>query len=88
MVRNKVTSADNIVSIFDCIDENLSETESNDSNETGDNQESDHKGGTSDSEQSNRQATPVVSGWCDVRWQMKIWLLVVPLWHGVNTKYQ
>jgi hypothetical protein len=43
---------------------NLSEIECNDSDdEIGDNQESDHSSGISDSEQSDRQAGPVVSGW-------------------------
>jgi hypothetical protein len=47
-----------IVSLLDCVDENLSEAESSDS----DNKESDHKTGTADSEQSNREGTPAVSG--------------------------
>jgi hypothetical protein len=52
MVQNKVTNDDDIVTIFDCVDDNFSEVESSDSdNEIGDNQESDHKSGTSDSEQ-------------------------------------
>lgn len=34
--------------------------------EIGDNEESDCKSGTSDSEQSDRQAAPAVSGWHDV----------------------
>jgi hypothetical protein len=63
MVQNKMTSDDNIMSILDCVDENLSEVESSDNdNETGDNQESDRKSGTTDSEQSDWQAAPVVSG--------------------------
>jgi hypothetical protein len=55
------------VSILDCVDENISEVESSDSdNEICGNQESGHKSGTSDSEQSDRQAAPAVSGWHDV----------------------
>jgi hypothetical protein len=43
MVQNKVTSDDDIVSILDCRDENLSEVESDDSdNEIGNNKESNH----------------------------------------------
>jgi hypothetical protein len=62
MAQNKVTS-DDIVSLLDCVDENLSEAESSDrNNEIGDNQESDCKSCTSDSEQSDSQAVPVVSG--------------------------
>jgi hypothetical protein len=50
MAQNKVIN-DDIVSILDCVDENISEVECGDSDdEIGDNQESDHKV-TSDSEQ-------------------------------------
>jgi hypothetical protein len=56
MAQNKVTSDDNIVSVLDCVNENLSAVESNHSdNEIGDNQGSDCKSGTSDSEQSDGQ---------------------------------
>jgi hypothetical protein len=42
--QNKANSDDNIVLISDCVTENLSEVESNDSNnEIGDNKESDRK---------------------------------------------
>jgi hypothetical protein len=43
-VQNKASSDDDIVSILDCMVENLSEIESSDSN--NDNQKSDHKSGT------------------------------------------
>jgi hypothetical protein len=73
MAQNKRNS-DDIVKILDCVDENLSEVESGDSdNEIDDNQESDHKSSTSDSD---RQVAPVVSGWCDVKCQMKVWVLM------------
>jgi hypothetical protein len=46
-VQNEATGEDDIVSVLACVDENLSEVESSDSdNEIGDNQESDHKRGT------------------------------------------
>jgi hypothetical protein len=62
MVQDKVTD-DDIVSILDCVDENLSEVEPSDSDdEICDNQESDHRRGLSDSEQSHRQVDPVASG--------------------------
>jgi hypothetical protein len=35
------------------------------------NQDSDSKSGTSDSEQSDGRAASFVSGWCDVKLQMK-----------------
>jgi hypothetical protein len=38
-------------------------------------------------EQSGRQAAPVVSGWHDVKWHMKIWLLTVPQLYSVHTKF-
>jgi hypothetical protein len=48
VVQSKVSSDDDILSILDYMDENLSEVESSDSdNETSDNQESEHKNGTS-----------------------------------------
>jgi hypothetical protein len=46
-------------------------------NEIHNNQESDHKNGISYSEQGYRYVAPVVSGWCDVKWRMKIWVLHV-----------
>jgi hypothetical protein len=47
MAQNKVTSDDDIVSILDCMDENLSEVDSSDSdNEIGDNKKSDRKSAT------------------------------------------
>jgi hypothetical protein len=53
-----------ILSVLDCVDENLSEVESSGSdNEIADNQESNCKSGTSDSKQSNRQVVLGVSGW-------------------------
>jgi hypothetical protein len=65
---NNVTSNDS-VSLVDSVDENLSDVQSSDSdNEIGDNQEFD----------SNGQVAPVVSGWHNVKWQMKIWLLGAP----------
>jgi hypothetical protein len=71
LAQNKVTS-DDIVSVLDCVDENLSEVESGDSDsKIGDNQESDGKSGTSGSEQNDVQVAPVVSGWCGVKWQRK-----------------
>jgi hypothetical protein len=79
MAQNKVTINDNIVSFLDCMVENHSEIESSDS---------DHKSGISDSEQSDRQVAPVVSGWHDVKWRMKIWLLGVLQWHDVHPIYQ
>jgi hypothetical protein len=33
---------------------------------------------TSDSEKSDRQAAPFFRAWCDVKWEIKIWLLDVP----------
>jgi hypothetical protein len=78
MAQNKMTSDGNIVSILDYVDGNFSEVESSDSdNEIGDSQEFDCKSSTSVGEQSDRQVVPVVSGWHDVKWQMKIWLLDV-----------
>jgi hypothetical protein len=63
MVQNKV-----IASILECVDENISEVESSDNdNEIGDNQESDHRSGTSDSNQGDGQAVPVASGWPNVK---------------------
>jgi hypothetical protein len=56
MTQNKATSDDDIVSILECVDENLESSDSD--NETGDNQESDYKGGISNSEQSDRKAAP------------------------------
>jgi hypothetical protein len=48
MMQNKLTSTDNTSSVFNYVDENLSEAESNNcNNEIGDNQISEHKGGTS-----------------------------------------
>jgi hypothetical protein len=41
-----------------------------------------------DNEQSDRQAAPVVTGWHDVKWQMKIWFMGVPPWHNVHNKYR
>jgi hypothetical protein len=88
MVQNKVTSDDDIVSILDCVHENLPDVECGDShNEIGDNQESDCKSGTSDSEQTDEQAASVVTAWCDVKQQMKLWLLGVPQWHYVHNKH-
>jgi hypothetical protein len=47
MAQNKVTNDDNIVSVLDCVDENLSEVESSNShNEICNNQEYDHESGT------------------------------------------
>jgi hypothetical protein len=44
MAQNKATTDDDILSVLNCVDENLSEVESSDNdNEIGDNQESDHK---------------------------------------------
>jgi hypothetical protein len=87
MMQYIATSDDNIVSILDCVDENLSEVESSYSgNEIGDNKKSDHKSGTSDSENGDGQATMFFSGWHDVKWQVKIWLLGVPQLHGVHNK--
>jgi hypothetical protein len=45
--------------------------------EIGDNEESDCKSGTSDSEQSDGQVAPIISGWCDGKWQIKMWPLGV-----------
>jgi predicted AlkP superfamily phosphohydrolase/phosphomutase len=81
MVQNKVTS-DDIVSVLDYVNQNILEVESGDSS---DNQKSDHKSGTLDS--SDRQAAPVVSGWYDVKWQMKAWLLCCLPRHNVQTKF-
>jgi hypothetical protein len=59
---SKVTSGDSIVSVFDIACTNLLEAESvNSDTEIGDNQESDHKTGTSDSVQS--EAAAAVTGW-------------------------
>jgi hypothetical protein len=70
--RNKATSDDNIVSILECVEENLSEVEFSDSdNEIGDDEESDCKC-RSDNEQSDGQASPAVNAWSDVKWQIKI----------------
>jgi hypothetical protein len=64
MVQNEVTKDYDIVSILKCVNENLSEVESNDSDiKIGDNQESVHKSGTSKREQSDGQAAQVISGW-------------------------
>jgi hypothetical protein len=61
VAQNKATSDDNIVSVLDFVDENLSEVKSSDSN-IGDNHELDDKSGASDSEQSDGHVIPVVSG--------------------------
>jgi hypothetical protein len=64
MTQNKVINDDDSTSFLDCVDENLSEVEYNESdNESGHSQESDCKSIVSNSEQSYRQAAPVVSGW-------------------------
>jgi hypothetical protein len=61
-MQNKVIS-DDIVSVLDCVDDNISEVESSESdNEIGDNQECDYRSGISDSEQSDRQVAPAISG--------------------------
>jgi hypothetical protein len=61
-VQNKTISVDDILSILDCVDENLSEVKSSDcGNEIDDNHECDCKNGTSDSEQHDRQAVSVTS---------------------------
>jgi hypothetical protein len=65
-VQNNATRDDDIVSIFDCLDENLLEVK------YSDNQDSYYRSGTSGSEKSDWHITPVVSGWRDVNWQMKI----------------
>jgi hypothetical protein len=57
------------MSISDCVDENLSEVESSDSNDETDENQPDY-----DSEQCDKQATPVASAWHDVKWQKKICL--------------
>jgi hypothetical protein len=66
------------VSILDCVDENLLEVQSSDGDNEIFNRESDSRSGISESEQSDGQVAPVVSGWHDVKWQMKIWLLDTP----------
>jgi hypothetical protein len=44
MAQNRIFNDDDIVPVLDCVDENLPEVESTDSNnEIGDNQVSDHK---------------------------------------------
>jgi hypothetical protein len=66
-----------ILSVFDCMDENLIEIESSDSGiGIGGSQETDHRSGASCIEQSGQQVTPVVSGYCGGKLEMKIWLLV------------
>jgi hypothetical protein len=61
MVQNKVTS-DDIASILDYVDENISEVESSNSeNEIGDNKKSNCRSGK-DSKQSDRQVATAVSG--------------------------
>jgi hypothetical protein len=71
---------DDIVLILDCVDENLSETESNNSdNEISDNQTSDHISGTSDIHKMMGKGSSCQ--WVvryDVKWKMKIWLLGAP----------
>jgi hypothetical protein len=53
-----------ILSVLDCVDENLSEVESSGSdNEIDVNQETARKSGTSDGEECNGKATPVIIGW-------------------------
>jgi hypothetical protein len=62
MIQNKAISVDDIVTILDCVDENLSEVKSSDcDNEIDDNHECDCKSGTSVSEQHDRQAVSVIS---------------------------
>jgi NADPH-dependent 7-cyano-7-deazaguanine reductase QueF len=61
VVQSKTISDDDIVSVLDCVKENFSEVESNDSdNEIGFNQDSDRRSGTSGCEQSG------VPQWHDV----------------------
>jgi hypothetical protein len=61
MALNKVTNDDSTVSVLNCVDENISEVESNNSdNETCDNQESHHRSSISDSEQNGGKAVPAV----------------------------
>jgi hypothetical protein len=71
--EDKVISDD--MSVLDCVDENLSEVESSDSNdEIGNHQESDPRSGTSNSEQNDGEVALYSRGW-----QMKIWLMGVPM---------
>jgi hypothetical protein len=56
MVQNKAINDDDIVSVLDCVDENVLEVKRSDSdNKIGGNQESYHKSGISDSEQRDRK---------------------------------
>jgi hypothetical protein len=80
MAQNKATTDDDIVSILVCADEKLSKVKMKlviVKNLTTK---------VADSEQSDVQVAPVVSVWCDVKWQMKIWLLGVPKWHDAHSK--
>jgi hypothetical protein len=64
MVQNKMINYENIVSVLDCVDENLSEVESSDSdNEISKNQESGHK---VEYQTVNTVMGKWLSGWCDV----------------------
>jgi hypothetical protein len=67
--------------------ENLSEVEFIDSgNEIGSKQEFSFKIGT----QTVKKMTgsqPVAIGWLDVKWQVKIWLLLCLHWLDVHTRY-
>jgi hypothetical protein len=82
------TSDDDIMTVLGCVDENLSEVESSGSdNEIGDNKESDCKSAYQRVNKVMVKWAPVVSGWHDVKWQMKIWLLGAPQWYDVYIKY-
>lgn len=67
-----------IVSVLDRVHENLSEVDCGVSdNGIDDNQESDDKSNALDGKESDREVALVVSRWCDVKWQVKFWLLVI-----------